>query len=210
MAKETSDYRQPRVLTALLFTIIAFQIFSAALVGAVLALAVIRGENLEMPPEIFAVYNLVRRSLFVTPLTITVVKMFWIYRTSKNTHEITSKTMEFSPGWAVGWHFIPFAALWQPYLVYSELYRANRDPENWKTQKASPIILIWWIFTIVSEIVGMAINVAGKDGSEIPLVVSAAILSSLAIHQAMALFIYSRIASFQKKARTPSQVEQVF
>jgi hypothetical protein len=197
-------------LTGVLFTIIAFQIFSAALVGAVLALAVIRGENLEMPPEIFAVYNLVRRSLFVTPLTITVVKMFWIYRTSKNTHEITSKTMEFSPGWAVGWHFVPFAALWQPYLVYSELYRANRDPENWKTQKAPLIILIWWIFTIVSGIGGMVFSLANKNGSEIPLVVSAVLLLSLAAHQTMGLYIYSRIASFQKKVRTPSQVEQVF
>lgn len=175
-----------------------------------MALAVVRGENLKMPPEAFTAYNLVRRSLFVTPLTITVIKMFWIYRINKNTHEITSKTMEFSPGWAVGWHFIPFAALWQPYLVYSELYRANRDPENWKTQKAPPIILIWWIFTIVSEISGMIITVASKDGGEIPLITSAVMLLSLAAHQIMALFIYSRIAGFQKKVRTPSQIEQVF
>ena len=211
MAEGTSDYRQPRVLTSVLLALVVFQIFSAALVGGVVLAAAIRGENLNLPQPLFVTYDLIRRTLFVTPLTITVVKMFWIYRVNKNTHNITSQSMEYTPGWAVGWHFVPVASIWYPYFVISELYRANRNPETWRSDKAPPIILIWWVLTIISNIAGTIVSFATKGGhTEIPLSASAVLLLSLAAHQSMALFIYSRIAGFQKHTRTIPAIEQVF
>ena len=211
MAEGTSDYRQPRILTSLLLALVVFQIFSAALVGGGILAAVVRGENINLPQPLFVAYDLIRRSLMITPLTTTVIKMFWIYRVNKNTHSLTSQKMEFTPGWAVGWHFIPIASIWTPYFVISELYRANRNPETWHSDKAPPIIAIWWVLTIVSGISSMIIGFASKGShNETPLFTSAVLLLSLALHQSFAAFIYSRIAGFQKRIQTLPSVEHVF
>jgi Domain of unknown function (DUF4328) len=51
--------------------------------------------------------------LFMT-LFIGVTFLRWIFRASKNLHVLSSEPMAFTPGWAVGWFFIPFANLYKP------------------------------------------------------------------------------------------------
>ena len=210
MAEGTKVYKQPRILTRVLLALIIFQIFSAVIVGGVVCAAIIRGENIEMPSEIFAVYDLIRRSLFFTPLTIVVLKMFWIYRMNKNTHAITAQKMEFTPGWSVGWHFVPIASLWYPYMVMSELYRANRNPDTWKGDKPPLVIGIWWIMNVILSIVGSIVNIASKSNPDMPMSISAILLLALAAQQAMAFYIYNRIAGFQQRNRNTMGVERMF
>ena len=78
----------------------------------------------------------------------------WIYRINKNLGVLSSTRMEFTPGWSVGWYFIPLANLFKPYQAMKEIWvTAHRE---W-TAKSS--ILGWWWFlwlisTYVSSIAG--------------------------------------------------------
>ena len=55
----------------------------------------------------------------------------WIYRAYKNIQGFGAEGLRFSPGWAVGYYFIPILSLIRPVQVMSEIWRASDDPRNW-------------------------------------------------------------------------------
>src|SRR5207237_10475885 len=50
----------------------------------------------------------------------------WIYRTNANAHSF-STDMTITPGWSVGWFFIPFANLVMPYRGVQETWRESHE-----------------------------------------------------------------------------------
>ncbi len=63
----------------------------------------------------------------------------WLYRMNYNLRKQTTMKMEFTPGWMVGWYFIPFANLFIPFRSMRELWQVSH-----KKWKADPSILRWW------------------------------------------------------------------
>ncbi len=57
-----------------------------------------------------------------------IVFLVWVYRTYNNLSALKSRNLEFSPGWAVGWWFIPFANLVKPFQIVREIFNES-DPE---------------------------------------------------------------------------------
>ena len=84
----------------------------------------------------------------------------WIYRADINAHAF-ARGLDISPGWAVGWYFIPFAALWKPFQGMSEIWRASHRPANWRTLPLPAQMRWWWGTWLVASIVG---NAAGRMG----------------------------------------------
>lgn len=74
--------------------------------------------------------------------------LVWLFKAFKNLPALEVRNLEFSPGWAVGWWFIPFANLVKPYQVVSELWResnADFDSDTFlSNQIATPSIIGWW------------------------------------------------------------------
>ena len=68
------------------------------------------------------------RQIFVTVIfiisyvAVVIPFLMWISRASKNLWALGASKQKFSPGWAVGWWFIPIAWLWQPYRVTAEIW----------------------------------------------------------------------------------------
>jgi len=58
-------------------------------------------------------------------LTTSVVVLVWIYGANRNAHAIGATGMRFTPGWAVGWYFIPIFNLWKPYQAMKEIWKAS-------------------------------------------------------------------------------------
>jgi hypothetical protein len=84
----------------------------------------------------------------------------WIYRVSLNAHSLASG-MSISPGWNVGFFFIPFANLWLPYKGLRETWAVSADPGAWRTVKVPPLLGWWWGLWIASNIVA---NIAFRIG----------------------------------------------
>jgi SNF family Na+-dependent transporter len=93
-----------------------------------------------------------------------IIFLVWVYRTHKNLYHLNADELRFTPGWSVGWFFIPIANLVMPYRVMAETWRAS-DPHNatgdklaWKNSKVSAIVGWWWALTIISSIVSGVIS----------------------------------------------------
>lgn len=79
----------------------------------------------------------------------------WIHRANYNARQLGAKNMKFTPGWAIGWYFIPIASLWKPYQAMKEIWKASKKPDDWETQSGSPILPWWWFFYIMFSYLGV-------------------------------------------------------
>ena len=73
------------------------------------------------------------------------------YRATKNLHKFGVKYFELSPGWSVGWYFIPIANLWKPYGYMTDIWSSSQpeDAKSWEMPKTMPI---WWVCWVISNI----------------------------------------------------------
>ena len=82
-------------------------------------------------------------------LTTTILVLTWIHRANHNARQLGAADMRFTPGWAVGWYFVPIAWFWKPYQAMTEIWRASRNPGGWRGELVSPLLHWWWILWIV-------------------------------------------------------------
>lgn len=87
----------------------------------------------------------------------------WFYRAHLNNHMAGINYLVYSPGWCVGWFFIPFVQLVMPFLTTREIWRASYSINNpseysiWKDNKVSPLVALWYFSFIASILVGICI-----------------------------------------------------
>jgi hypothetical protein len=83
----------------------------------------------------------------VVMLVIVVLWLVWQYRAQSNLSTVGAENLRYSPGWAVGWWFIPIANFAIPYLTVRELVKAS-NPEagaiDWAAVRTPAIIPLWW------------------------------------------------------------------
>ena len=68
----------------------------------------------------------------------------WFFLSSKINHLMGVKGLNISPGWSVGWYFIPFANLVMPYRSLKETYKASFNSEEWQNIRIPYDFPIWW------------------------------------------------------------------
>jgi hypothetical protein len=91
-------------------------------------------------------------------VTILIVSGFlilrWIHRANWNARALGAQGMEFTPGWCVGWYFVPVACLWQPFYAMQEIWKASKNPSAWTTEAAPSTLGLWWGLWILYSIIG--------------------------------------------------------
>jgi len=90
--------------------------------------------------------------LLVYIATVVVFSM-WIYRANSNLHALGCQGLRFTPGWAVGWYFVPFANLWKPFQAMKEIWRASKNPANWQAESTGSLLGWWWFWWLISSFV---------------------------------------------------------
>jgi hypothetical protein len=81
-----------------------------------------------------------------------VVWCLWQHRAQRNVVELTAGGLGFTPGWAVGWWFIPLANLVKPFQAVRELWKASHGGDTWRHTSTWPVIGLWWAFWLVGNI----------------------------------------------------------
>jgi hypothetical protein len=94
----------------------------------------------------------------------------FIYRTNANAHRL-STDMTISPGWAVGWFFIPFANLVMPYQAMKETWRESQEAAGQFDEVESPLLPWWWGLWIADNVVA---NLSFMMGGRAPDALEAA------------------------------------
>ena len=120
-------------------------------------------------------------------VTCIVVICRFMYRANQNLRSAGRKDLEFTPGWCVGWWFIPIACLFKPREAMVELYKASdSSPDSeWQQNSFDPIINKWWAAWILGSIITriesrMAVSGVDTGLAAIPITWTSTILLSLA------------------------------
>jgi hypothetical protein len=87
----------------------------------------------------------------------------WSYAVVRNAHALADEPPAFSPGWAVGLHFIPLLNLWLPYLAL----RSARDRliVAGGMPGAKWLLPLWWGLWLAANLIGTVtiLNVASAE-----------------------------------------------
>jgi hypothetical protein len=140
--------------------------------------------------------------LVLTVLVSGVLTLVWIYRSCANAHALTSHAMEFTPGWAVGWNFVPFALLWKPFQAIREIWNVSKGSES-STEETPVFMRFWWGLWLVGNFADqISFRLTGPDYADtIPSCVFDVIGSVLNFGScALLIMLMRQIAAWQEKA----------
>jgi len=74
----------------------------------------------------------------------------WIYRANSNCHGFGAQGMKFTPGWSIGYYFIPILNLYRPYQVMKEIWNISKNPNDWQNEQGSSLLGWWWLLWLIS------------------------------------------------------------
>ncbi len=88
------------------------------------------------------------------------------YAYAKETLKATGFTQE---GWKTWGWIVPFMNVFKPYQVFGEIYKAgaadNSGGEEWKKSSGSGMLLVWWIFWVITHMVMLGIGKQALNSS---------------------------------------------
>lgn len=116
-------------------------------------------------------------------ITSVVLVAMWIHCAHANLHESATYELNFTPGWAVGWYFVPIMNLFKPYQAMRELWNTSMGQWDNFGAEAPGDLKLWWGGWIVGNLLG---NVSSRmammgDGSNIQIAGLIGVVSTGAI-----------------------------
>ena len=97
--------------------------------------------------------------------------LMWQHRAHENLERLASPgELKFTPGWAVGWWFVPFANFVRPYQTMRELAEFSTRREDLQERRSlTRKITIWWclfaVSALISRIAMLGIDDETLDGA---------------------------------------------
>jgi hypothetical protein len=73
----------------------------------------------------------------------------FLHRANKNARALAGEgvPLEYTPGWTVGWFFVPLLNLWKPYRAVGEMFTVSRPT-------GTGMLGVWWAAWIAMNVVG--------------------------------------------------------
>lgn len=72
-----------------------------------------------------------------------VVFGMWIYRAAANVDAAMVPGFRYTPGWAVGWHFVPIANFYKPFDAMRQIWNASHGGGR-ELDRGAPLLVYWW------------------------------------------------------------------
>ena len=101
-------------LIAGLAVTVAFFLFEAAEISGVWTF----DENTAFDSSLGVIYGITGLGHSLIYLITVIIFGMWIYRAAANIVSAGTDGFSYSPGWAVGWYFIPFANFFKPFAFF--------------------------------------------------------------------------------------------
>jgi len=116
-----------------------------------------------------------------------VLFLTWFHRAATNLRAFGQQGLEYTPGWCIGWWFVPFANLVKPFHAMKEVWRAS-DPDAvgandfwaWRTSPLASTMGLWWGAWIVSGILDRVSGKIADSSAAGSLGIVSALISGLA------------------------------
>jgi hypothetical protein len=126
--------------------------------------------------------GIVQMLLFVGTV---VAFLVWLHRSHRNLQALHARYLRFSPGWAVGYFFIPILNLFRPYQAVKETWKASDptalQPTAWQGSRGSSVLRWWWAFWLIMNWLGMAaFRLSLAAGDDLSVLRGASVVTVLA------------------------------
>ncbi len=169
-------WRTPATIVCLIGTVVLGSLQTAASVAFPDALKNPAPENL----GIILVLGLIGLAAGGVSIATWVLFLVWTNLAAKNVRAFGQQGLQYTPGWCVGWWFIPIASLWKPFDAMREIWKAS-DPETvgpgaskpWMASFVPKTLIAWWAVYIANGFVAVVISVSNLDFSGTKPVVTA-------------------------------------
>lgn len=103
----------------------------------------------------------------VSAIVVAILFLMWLHRYFRNLHEMGVVGLQFSPGWAVGWFFVPVMHFYKPYQIMREMWLAGSPRNtlsNWR-QERPPLQLMWWfLLTVATQLLAVTSQLGSVPG----------------------------------------------
>jgi hypothetical protein len=175
-------YKHPRLLTNVLTMFLALCVVAYLLLiinqisqYLLVSRPYTMEEGVANDARLKSVFQLTQLAFFSTAI----VFGMWIYRAAMNSRSFGARGMQDTPGWSVGWYFIPIMHLFRPYQAMKQIWQVSANPDDWENQPGSPVLTSWWTFWVLANLVGNIANVISR-GAETTAGLQVATLAALA------------------------------
>jgi hypothetical protein len=145
------DLLQRRARIVRILLIVGFAVTVALLIGEI---GELNGDIVLANPDpspMERLYFAVLLTNTLVALTTVVIFAMWIYRAAANIVAAGIAGFDFTPAWAVGWYFVPFANLVQPFLAMRQIWNASHAGGS-DIDRGDPILTLWWTAWLTSNI----------------------------------------------------------
>jgi Domain of unknown function (DUF4328) len=127
----------------------------------------------------------------------------WIYIVNVNKRRLGASGLRFSPGWAIGWFFVPIAALWMPYRAMKEVWRVSANPSQWRQQRVGFVLPCWWFVWLLNAVLDRISSSITSWATKIPDLMAASFVSAISdatgvVLGLLALMVVARITRMQR------------
>jgi hypothetical protein len=151
--------RDPAALTGFSVVMLWIYLAGACIAALISAASLLTGnaarsieEELTTIDAVQAIFGLGQLVVFIVT---GVAVLRWIHRANLNARGLGAGDMRFTPGWAVGWYFIPIANLWKPLQAMREIWHASANPHAAGSAGPTPPLLgAWWALWLISNFLG--------------------------------------------------------
>jgi hypothetical protein len=136
-----------------------------------------------------------------------IVWCVWQHRAQRNAIALADGKLEFTPGWAVGWWFVPFANFVKPFQSVRELWKASHGGHKGRVVATWSVIGWWWGLWLGAGVLG---RIFVRVGSENDLsnfirhdtwrIVANGVVAVAAI---LAILIVRSVVALQERAVAP-------
>jgi len=142
-----------------------------------------------------------------------VLVSMWTFRAMKNLHLSGAPEAQMSPGWAVGWYFIPIANLWKPFEGMLQIWRGSRALAG-QPVKVDAFVGWWWAMWIISNILSnLSLRLSGfiEEGPDYDAgLIIAAFASLLSVPCAFLLLRTARTITDAQQTAGKASIAEAF
>ena len=79
----------------------------------------------------------------------------WIHRMSHNAR-VRAAYMQYTPGWSIGWYFVPIAYWWKPYQAMKEIWGESEKQAGAQGVNGGVLLGWWWTLWIATSVISNA------------------------------------------------------
>lgn len=83
-----------------------------------------------------------------------IITLRWIHRANWNARALGATGLTYTPGWSIGWYFIPVMNFWKPYGAMKQIWQASADPADWQSQSTPALLGWWWTVWVIYTVFG--------------------------------------------------------